>query len=409
MPDNTYPPFGGNAGAFTVPRQLNRWLDVNPQGGALRRCQTTITLPAFTAADEWNGYSDIVTSFNFEAPNNFSLTYPFSVPTSPNYVLCVSYRVGTVVARYLLWDATGSNLNQDITPYTGQPLPKNIRLEVWNTSHGASSQATDIVFMTSKLQNVDYRYGSDAALVGNDGQITAFEDSVMTSGVSNPLGTFDPIYYPITFVKTTDTTGFISGLDGSVIDGTMWQNEDGTLYVNEFSKGTVTPTITPTMLILALKGIASGTLVCGHFDGANMTPVIWRLTAVTTTVTTVHLQRIDGVGGANITTVVAADYDDIMVTATFTTPASTQISLNVYDSAGNLLNGTLGNDGSKTSFEDYVGSAFSIGVQNTSSFYGGGCSETCRDPDSVAKYLSQTLYGYSLPLTFPTTSVSVTN
>lgn len=180
MPEPRHPPYV--SGAVVIPRQLNRWLDVNPQNGPLTRTSTYITLPAFAQTDVWNGYSDIVASFNVESPNNISLKN-YNVPTSPNYVLCVSYRVGGVVTRYLLWDADSSNLNQTIPAYTGQVLLKNFRFEVWNTSQGATSQASAITFYTSKRGNVDYRFGDDSALVATDAENDNFHNT-STSGVS---------------------------------------------------------------------------------------------------------------------------------------------------------------------------------------------------------------------------------
>ena len=72
MPLQTQPPYLPTA--RVQPRQLNRWLDINAQNGALKRTQTFISLPTFTqAASSWNGYSDIVVAFNFEGDNNFAL------------------------------------------------------------------------------------------------------------------------------------------------------------------------------------------------------------------------------------------------------------------------------------------------------------------------------------------------
>jgi hypothetical protein len=57
----------------SIPRTLIRWLDVNAQNGALTRVSTYLTIPPFNIANSWNGYSNIVASFNFESPNNVSL------------------------------------------------------------------------------------------------------------------------------------------------------------------------------------------------------------------------------------------------------------------------------------------------------------------------------------------------
>ncbi len=73
MPDNIYPPYPDDTGALVIPRQLERWIDINPQGGALRKAGTYITLPAFSEAATWNGFSDIVASFNYEANHSFVL------------------------------------------------------------------------------------------------------------------------------------------------------------------------------------------------------------------------------------------------------------------------------------------------------------------------------------------------
>ena len=183
MPEQTYPPYV--SGALTVPRQLNRWLDINPQNGFLSRTSTVITLPVFTTENSWNGYSNIVSSFNIESPNAISLK-PFTAPSDPNYVLCVSYRIGNVVTRYMIWDATGSVMSQTIPFYVGQPLKKNFRFEVWNTSQGAVSQATEFKFYTSKLGSIDYRFGADYALATDGGQITAFTVSTSASSVALP-------------------------------------------------------------------------------------------------------------------------------------------------------------------------------------------------------------------------------
>ena len=182
MPQPLVPPPAGDTGALTYPRTLLRWLDVNPVS-RLTRTNTFITLPAFVqGGSTWNGYSDIVASFNCESPNNFSIVgLTGDVPTSPSYVLCVSYRVGGVVTRYLLWDTTGSNMNQPIPLYTGQPIKKNFRFEVWNTSQGAAGQATATQFYTSVLSGQDYRYAVDSTLKAVDAENDSFSLALRTN------------------------------------------------------------------------------------------------------------------------------------------------------------------------------------------------------------------------------------
>ena len=122
MPYPVTPPPSNDYGAFTTPRQLQRWLDVNPIG-KLTRTQGYITLPAFSTAVNWLGYSDIVASFNFEGPNNFTL-YGFNVEpvVIPNYCLCISWRVQGVMYRYSLWRGVGEVFYFSCLPYTGQKI-----------------------------------------------------------------------------------------------------------------------------------------------------------------------------------------------------------------------------------------------------------------------------------------------
>jgi len=203
MPEQTYPPYA--TGALTVPRQLNRWLDKNPQNGGLQRTQAYITLPSFAQnSSTWNGYSDIVFSFNFTAPNNFSLKQ-FQKITDGNYDLCISYRVGSVITRYLLWDSPGSSKNPAVTPYTGQTIKKNFRLEVWNTSQGIASQASSVNLYTSVTGQVDYRWGSDFAL-SNGTTNTSF--SVLGQSGSRTLDSYATVIPP---QGVYPVSGFVTG------------------------------------------------------------------------------------------------------------------------------------------------------------------------------------------------------
>jgi len=169
------PPPANDTGAFTVPRYLQRWLDINPIS-PLSRAGTFLILPAFTTTKSWLGVSDIVAAFNFEAPNNFSLKL-IVAPSGVNYTLCIAYRVGNIVTRYVVWSASGQVINLAIPAYTGQVILKNCRFEIWNTSQGNATQSTDIDFTTSVLQAEDYRYASDSVLKANDGQVSVFTDS----------------------------------------------------------------------------------------------------------------------------------------------------------------------------------------------------------------------------------------
>lgn len=169
MPEPLHPSYA--AGALTTPRQLDRWLDVNSQNGPLGRTQTYVTLAAFDIPVTWRGYSDLLGEYHFESPNNISLVGVLNdTPTNPNYTLCVSYvNSDNTVVRYSLWRASGDVFGFVLTPYTGQMIKKNFRLEIWSTNVSDLTQTTNINIYTSVLGDSDYRYGVDSMLVNSDG------------------------------------------------------------------------------------------------------------------------------------------------------------------------------------------------------------------------------------------------
>lgn len=246
MPAPIVPPPSNDIGAITWPRQLQRWLDVN-RITKLDRVGMYITLPAFTqSSNTWNGYSDIVESFNYEGPNACSLLgVTSSVPTNPNFVLTVSYRIGTLIIRYLIWDATGSVLNQDIPVYQGQPLKKNWRFEIWNTSQGVASLSAPIQFTTSVLGKIDYRWGTDSTLVNADVPCTNFADGLISAPAVSDQWTMSGQVFTTTDGVTTLTgwTPFIGSgswlLNGgnnpvpSTIPGSGVGNGNGTNPVGD--------------------------------------------------------------------------------------------------------------------------------------------------------------------------------
>jgi len=100
---------------------------------------------------------------------------------NPNYTLVVMFITadGTVV-RYTLVDS-GIDLPVVSVPYTGQMIPKNFRLEVWNTQDGNVVQVDPITLVSSVLGQVDYRYGTDFQLAGNLGAVTNFQSAYVKS------------------------------------------------------------------------------------------------------------------------------------------------------------------------------------------------------------------------------------
>lgn len=175
MPQQSSPPYLSTASIW--PRQINRWLDINAQNGPLQRTQTYITLPTFTFVNAWQGYSNLIAAYNFEGPNNISLTSLALVsPTNNSYLLCVMWiDKNNIVHRYALWTDVGEVMYIPHDLYTGQLIGKNFRLEVWTTSNSNNQlQPTPITLYTSKLGIQDYRHGIDSVLVNPDGVVTNF-------------------------------------------------------------------------------------------------------------------------------------------------------------------------------------------------------------------------------------------
>ncbi len=174
MPIPSAPPYLSTA--TTWPRQLNRWLDINAQNGSLSRTQTYITLPAFTVNINWQGYSDIVGTYNFTGPNNFSLIgIKGALPSNPNYLLCIMWiDYKNQVHRYALWQNVGEVMYVPYPLYAGQPIGQNFRLEIWSTNVAQVSQISALNLYTSVAGIQDYRHGSDIALCTTNGLNTNF-------------------------------------------------------------------------------------------------------------------------------------------------------------------------------------------------------------------------------------------
>lgn len=164
MPEPTHPPYA--AGSVVIPRQLQRWLDVNPQNGSLTRTRKYLLIPSFEITNiVWRGFSEIVAEFHVSSPNNFSLQ-SFEIPSSPSYTLCVAYVDDNFVThRYRLWSSENEVIYFDIPQYEGQRINKNFKIEVWSTPVLLIAQDTSIRIDTSVLGEVDYRYGDDEQLV----------------------------------------------------------------------------------------------------------------------------------------------------------------------------------------------------------------------------------------------------
>lgn len=94
---------------------------------------------------------------------------------APNYMLCIAWIDSALTMhRYALWKDVGEIVYFDIPLYAGQLVKKNFRLEIWSTNLVSVNQDAAIDLFTSVLGNIDYRYGSDFALVVADPLVTNF-------------------------------------------------------------------------------------------------------------------------------------------------------------------------------------------------------------------------------------------
>jgi hypothetical protein len=121
-----------------------------------------------------------------------------------------------------MWDAVGSKLDQELDVYHGQLISKNFRFEVWNTSQGVASETVGATFTTSVLGSVDYRYGSDGVLVGADPVVSDFKD----------VSTHIPLPVPSTNILTANyfvATQYFDSAQGK------WYADD--MYYNFMSPG----------------------------------------------------------------------------------------------------------------------------------------------------------------------------
>jgi hypothetical protein len=111
-----------------------------------------IIIPAFAYTGiTWYGASHIVGTFNFtqDKLNSFPLIPDY--PTGANFILCVSWKVGTTVYRYKFWQDKGELLYVPL--YTNQSIPTtSFKIEVWNVSGETdATMADELMFETSEL------------------------------------------------------------------------------------------------------------------------------------------------------------------------------------------------------------------------------------------------------------------
>jgi len=413
------PPPVSDTGAWSIPRMLQRWLDVNPIG-KLTRTSTFITLPAFSQTVTWQGYSDIVASFNFEGPNNFSLA-GFNVEPSPipNYYLCISWQDGKGdVHRYALWNNVGEVIYETIPLYSGQLIKKNFRFEIWSTNVATVVQAAPINIYTSVLGAVDYRWGTDATLVNSDGENTAFKDtgSVLAS-VPPTTGLLANwrADYGLTFSSGNNVSAW-NNINGSQLISLSTSAPYPTqlaasnlmgLDIIDFNTGLLRNlAISPSLTVgngfyIGIVGAYSGTPSPANIaDFTSAGPVSQY--ALDIPGTSMNVVNFDGLGtvqvpGTNFCLLQMVVYGTTMI-ATSATLSNILIG---YQSGTVTTNPITGIDlGGLSAFqiaEIFIYSSFASNADYT------------QLTDYIAHRYTGAQYKFNLPLTFPTTSISQPN
>lgn len=407
MPQAPSPPFV--PGAQTEPRQLNRWMDINPQGGPLTRTETFITLPAFSQAVTWRGYSEIIAAFNFEGPNNFSLN-SFIAPVNPNYALAIMWVKDGITYRYWLWSGVGEIIYFPEIPYTSQLIGKNFRLEVWSTNVATVSQSAPLTFYTSVLGNYDYRWANDTALVNSDPEVVNFQNINTTPSL------------PISLTVSVFFNHLVSssGVTTSVGNVAVWAPIAG--HVDLVASG-VLEYNPSTELINQVNVI----------DGSNTTTGYLYTTFSGTTLNSVIVAF--RMGSATSATLFEDENGDNTITSTYSGGTSSVVFAQNSGNVGtitNLVQGdwyvailSIGNCWLyNLATGELVGSATSAQVlsgASTTVKTGTKCSQIVEimmsnnsmnspDAQNIANYLANVYSdSFSLPLTFPTNSVPTTN
>lgn len=164
MPEPLHPPY--ESGALTIPRQLQKWLDINPQNGRLTRTRFYLLIPSFQITNiNWRGFSEVIAEWHVTAPNNFSLLQLPSLGAL-NYTLTVAWvDANFVTHRYRLYTSADEVIYFDIPQYTGQFISSTFKIEIWSTPAISITQNAALLVYTSVLGSLDYRYGTDQPLV----------------------------------------------------------------------------------------------------------------------------------------------------------------------------------------------------------------------------------------------------
>ena len=185
MPAPIVPPPANDVGALLIPRELQRWLDINPVT-KLDRIGSYLTIPAFSTPVSWNGVSDIVYTIDYNSSVPFSLKSISGLTKYPSFVLAVMYvNYDNSVVRYFLWKGIGEVIFGEMPLYTGQMIKPVFRFEVWSTPQTASSGA--LILNTSKLGFYDYRWQNDFNLTPSIRQCAYFGTNNLNLPLTFPV------------------------------------------------------------------------------------------------------------------------------------------------------------------------------------------------------------------------------
>lgn len=293
MPFPASPPPVGEAGAIISPRQLNRWLDVN-QVNVLTRTETYVTVPAFSVACDWKGYSELVAAFEYNGENNFALKQLQNVlPSSPNYILCVMWEdQDRNVYRYKLWENVGEVFYFNVPLYSGQQIKANFRFEVWNTEDVILAvQTTPITLYTTVRGNYDYIWQTDNVLVGTNGIITNFAQTLTIP--DPPSGTISTLIQS----RFRATDGFSAGV-WTAMNGD-WVISSVDAVANDIADGPVAVTAVQTTGAALTKAAGTGMVaryvfVVAYLDGSSGTLLNYNgLPKIEVTATTATFNSLD--------------------------------------------------------------------------------------------------------------------
>ena len=162
MPEFVAPPPSNEVGAYTQPRTLNRWLDVN-RVQRLTRTRLYFIVPAFSITVDYLTYSNLVGAYNYTSDRNFVIvSNDLPLVKSTDYVLCIMWKDSQYKThRYAFWRGVGEVFYFDAPVYTGQLIKKNFRVEIWTTAvAGPAPVSGDIILDESTLPVLDESGGT---------------------------------------------------------------------------------------------------------------------------------------------------------------------------------------------------------------------------------------------------------